>query len=90
MTHTMSLIGYARASTVDGRQVLDHQLDGLNAAGCERVFENIVDSVLHTESNRRVRQQVAGVREAFWPLDLPVHPLVQPGDLSAPLDHLVA
>ena len=35
----MSLIGYARISTAEGRQVLDRQLDALNEAGCERVFE---------------------------------------------------
>ena len=33
-----SLIGYARVSTAEGRQVLDRQLDALNEAGCERVF----------------------------------------------------
>ena len=36
----MSLVGYTRVSTTKGRQVLDRQLDALNAAGCERVFED--------------------------------------------------
>ena len=36
----MSLVGYARVSTAEGRQVLDRQLDALNDAGCERVFED--------------------------------------------------
>ena len=36
----MSLVGYARVSTAEGRQVLDRQFDALNAAGCERVFED--------------------------------------------------
>ena len=36
----MGLIGYARVSTVEGRQVLDRQLDTLNDARCERVFED--------------------------------------------------
>ena len=36
----MGLIGYARISTAEGRQVLDRQLDALNDAGCERVFED--------------------------------------------------
>ena len=36
----MSLIGYARVSSAEGRQVLDRQLDALNEAGCERVFED--------------------------------------------------
>ena len=36
----MSLVGYARVSTTEGHQVLDRQLDALNAAGYERVFED--------------------------------------------------
>ena len=35
----MSLVGYARISTAEVRQILDRQLDALHAAGCERVFE---------------------------------------------------
>ena len=36
----MSNIGYVRVSTWEDRQVLDRQLDALNAIGCERIFEN--------------------------------------------------
>ena len=36
----MSLVGYARVSTAESRQVFDCQLDGLYTAGCERVFED--------------------------------------------------
>ena len=36
----MNLIGYARVSTAEGRQALDRQLDALNLAGCDRVFED--------------------------------------------------
>jgi DNA invertase Pin-like site-specific DNA recombinase len=36
----MSNIGYVRVSTREDRQVLDRQLDALNAIGCERIFED--------------------------------------------------
>ena len=37
---SMTVIGYARISTAEGRQVLHRQLDALNAAGCDRIFED--------------------------------------------------
>jgi len=36
----VALIGYARISTIEGAQLLDRQHDALNAAGCERIFED--------------------------------------------------
>ena len=36
----MALIGYARISTSEGKQLLDRQRDALEAAGCERVFQD--------------------------------------------------
>ncbi len=36
----VELVGYARVSTQEGQQVLDRQPDALNAAGCERIFDD--------------------------------------------------
>ena len=47
----MSLVGYPRVSTAEGRQVLDRQLDALNAAGCERVFEDYASGTTSDRPN---------------------------------------
>ena len=36
----MSLIGYARVSTTEGKQLFDRQVDALTEIGCERIFED--------------------------------------------------
>lgn len=45
----MSLIGYARVSTSEGRQLLDRQIDALNEVGCERIFQ---DTASGTDAER--------------------------------------
>ena len=42
--HTMSVIGYARVSTAEGRQVPDRQLDALSEAGCERAIQSRISN----------------------------------------------
>ena len=36
----MSLIGYARVSTTEGKQLLDSQMDALKEIGCTKIFED--------------------------------------------------
>ncbi|ABQ29160.1 recombinase family protein [Acidiphilium cryptum] len=36
----MSMVGYARVSTREERQIFDRQMDALTVAGCERIFED--------------------------------------------------
>jgi DNA invertase Pin-like site-specific DNA recombinase len=36
----MELVGYARVSSREERQVLDRQVDALRAAGCERIYDD--------------------------------------------------
>ena len=41
----MALIGYARVSTREERQVLDCQIDALTTAGCEKIFDDRLSGV---------------------------------------------
>ena len=41
----MALIGYARVSTREERQVLDRQIDALTSAGCEKIFDDHMSGV---------------------------------------------
>ena len=36
----MELVGYARVSSREDRQVFDRQVDALKAAGCERIYDD--------------------------------------------------
>jgi len=56
---TVALIGYSRVSTGDQKRAL--QLDALNAAGCERTFD---DHASGTKTDR------PGLAEA-WPICVP-------------------
>ena len=47
----MSFVGYARISTAEGRQVLDRQFDALNAAGCDRIFQDRTSSAAPKRPN---------------------------------------
>jgi len=41
----MALVGYARVSTREERQVLDRQIDALTMAGCEKIFDDHMSGV---------------------------------------------
>lgn len=41
----MALVGYARVSTREERQVLDRQVDALTKAGCEKIFDDRLSGV---------------------------------------------
>ncbi len=41
----MALVGYARVSTREERQVLDRQIDALMIAGCEKIFDDRLSGV---------------------------------------------
>jgi DNA invertase Pin-like site-specific DNA recombinase len=41
----LALIGYARVSTREERQVLDRQIDALTSAGCEKIFDDRLSGV---------------------------------------------
>ena len=66
----MSLIGYACVSTAKGRQVLDRQLDALNAAGCERMFEDHASGATPGPRNLAARLDHLRRGEVFVVLDL--------------------
>lgn len=36
----MELVGYARVSSQEERQVLDRQMDALRVAGCDRIYDD--------------------------------------------------
>ena len=66
----MALIGYARVSTAEGRQVLDRQLDSLNAAGCERIFQDCASSAAPKRPNLTACLDYMRPRDVLVVLDL--------------------
>ena len=70
----MSLIGYARVSTAEGRQVLDRQLDALNEAGCERVFEGPRLYGQYVLDRARVREKPTPLVEILFSPEPPPSP----------------
>ena len=62
-------IGYARVSTTD--QCLDQQLDALEAAGCERIFQDVISgsTTSRPEFDRMQDQLRRGDTVVVWKLD---------------------
>ena len=66
----MPLIGYARISTNEGRQVLDRQLDALNSAGCDRIFQDRASSAAPRRPNLTACLDYMRPRDVLVVLDL--------------------
>ena len=66
----MGLIGYARVSTAEGRQILDRQLDALSDAGCERVFEDRASGAASDRPNLAACLDYLRQGDVFVVLDL--------------------
>jgi DNA invertase Pin-like site-specific DNA recombinase len=76
----MAHLGYARVST--GEQNLDLQVDALNKAGCERVFQD------HLSGTKDDRPGLAAAMAALRPgdcLSVWQHGLTNPDSKSQPL-----
>ena len=71
----MRLVGSARVSTTEGHQVLDRQLDALNAAGCERVFENHASGTARSPEPHRLPRLPVPRRRLGRPLPRLARPL---------------
>lgn len=56
------LVGYARTSTLDQTAGLDAQIDELNSAGCEKLFEEQVSSV-DVAARHRLAEALDFIRE---------------------------
>lgn len=73
----MALVGYARVSTVDQTAAL--QIDALNAAGCERIFNDTASGAQHSrpELNEALRYLRKGDTLVVWKLDRLARSLAQ-------------
>jgi DNA invertase Pin-like site-specific DNA recombinase len=59
----MELVGYARVSSREERQVLDRQVDALRVAGCERIYDDRGSGVSADRLGRRAGELIRLVDE---------------------------